>query len=75
MPKSMRLKYDPASEQAGTTLGVLEMMFEQVNFALADWLPYGRASIERYKDKRRSPIIRRIGFYCSNRISMGFKFI
>ena len=29
------------------------MMFEQVNFALADWLPYGRGSIERYEDTKR----------------------
>ncbi|EKX49136.1 hypothetical protein GUITHDRAFT_68209, partial [Guillardia theta CCMP2712] len=29
---------------------------EAVNFAPADWLPFGRASVERYKCKKRSPV-------------------
>eukprot|EP00960_Hanusia_phi_P007631 218258-Hanusia_phi.AAC.2 len=29
---------------------------EAVNFAPADWLPFGRASVERYKGKKRSPV-------------------
>jgi len=29
---------------------------EAVNFAPADWLPFGRASIQRYRAKKRSPV-------------------
>ena len=29
---------------------------EAVNFAPADWLPFGRASIQRYRSKKRSPV-------------------
>ena len=29
---------------------------EAVNFAPADWLPFGRASIQRYREKKRSPV-------------------
>ncbi|KAJ1495807.1 JmjC domain, hydroxylase-domain-containing protein, partial [Baffinella frigidus] len=38
---------------------------EAVNFALADWLPYGRASIERYKDKKRSPVFSHERLVCT----------
>lgn len=29
---------------------------EAVNFAPADWLPFGRSSIQRYRSKKRSPV-------------------
>jgi hypothetical protein len=29
---------------------------EAVNFAPADWMPFGRASIQRYRAKKRSPV-------------------
>ena len=38
---------------------------EAVNFALADWLPYGRVSIQRYKDKKRSPVLSQPAFKSS----------